>query len=75
MTEPSVDAVIDAVVLYLHRVDARLDEVYEARVILEQIAARLACDRLDEGDLATLRSFVAVDSLDFSERLLAASTM
>ena len=30
ITEPTIGAVIDAVVLYLHRVDARLDEIFEA---------------------------------------------
>src|SRR6202167_146413 len=46
VTEPTVDAVIDAVVLYLHRVDARLDEVFEARIALEEIASELAPERL-----------------------------
>jgi DNA-binding FadR family transcriptional regulator len=53
--EPTFGAVIDAVVLYLHRVDARLDEVFEARVILEGIACRLASERADEGDRAEFR--------------------
>ena len=38
ITEPTIGAVIDAVVLYLHRVDARLDEIFEARIILEEDA-------------------------------------
>src|ERR1700735_1282503 len=59
VTEPTVDAVIDAVVLYLHRVDARLDEVFEARIALEEIASELAPERLDERDLSELRTFVA----------------
>jgi DNA-binding FadR family transcriptional regulator len=50
--EPTVGAVIDAVVLYLHRVGATLDEVFEARVVLEEIACRLACDRAEETDRA-----------------------
>jgi DNA-binding FadR family transcriptional regulator len=57
VTEPTVGAVIDAVVLYLHRVDARLDEVFEARLVLEEIATELASRRLEENDLARLRSF------------------
>ena len=36
ITEPTVGAVTDAVVLYLHRVDATLDEIFEARIVLEQ---------------------------------------
>src|SRR3984893_16698345 len=38
ITEPTVDAVIDAVVLYLYRAEARLDEVFEARLVLGGIA-------------------------------------
>jgi DNA-binding FadR family transcriptional regulator len=57
VTEPTVDAVIDAVVLYLYRAEARLDEVFEARLVLEDIAAGLAPARLEEQDLARLRAF------------------
>ncbi len=57
ITEPTVGAVTDAVVLYLHRVDARLDEIFEARVILEEIACQLAAERIDEKDLLQLRHF------------------
>src|ERR1700744_1669776 len=57
VTEPTVDAVIDAVVLYLYRAEARLDELFEARLVLEDIAAALAPARPDEQDLATLRAF------------------
>jgi DNA-binding FadR family transcriptional regulator len=57
ITEPSMGAVTDAVVLYLHRVDARLDEIFEARIILEEIACQLACERTDENDMAQLRRF------------------
>ena len=58
ITEPTVGAVIDAVVLYLHRVDARLDEIFEARIILEDLACQLAAERTDENDLAELRRFL-----------------
>jgi len=57
VTEPTVDAVIDAVVLYLYRAEARLDELFEARLVLEDIATGLAPGRLEEQDLATLRAF------------------
>jgi DNA-binding FadR family transcriptional regulator len=62
ITEPTVEAVIDAVVFYLHRVDARLDEVFEARMVLEEIACDLASRRLEEADLILMRSFVDKDS-------------
>ena len=58
ITEPTVDAVIDAVVLYLYRVEARVDELFEARIAVEEIASELAPARLDEPDLARLRAFV-----------------
>jgi DNA-binding FadR family transcriptional regulator len=57
VTEPTVDAVIDAVVLYLYRAEARLDELFEARLVLEDIATGLAPARFEEQDLATLRVF------------------
>jgi DNA-binding FadR family transcriptional regulator len=62
ITEPTVDAVIDAVVLYLYRVEARVDELFEARIAVEEIASELAPARLDEQDLARLRAFVDAGS-------------
>jgi DNA-binding FadR family transcriptional regulator len=58
ITEPTVGAVIDAVVLYLHRADARLDELFEARIVLEEMACQLAAERTSESDLAALRQFI-----------------
>lgn len=58
VTEPSVDAIIDAAVLYLHRVNARLDEVFEARLVLEEIVTEIAPSRLDEADVTKLRQLV-----------------
>src|SRR6202789_4622443 len=57
VTEPTTDAVIDAVVLYLYRAEARLAELFGARLVLEDIAIGLASARLEEQDLATLRVF------------------
>ena len=54
ITEPTVGAVTDAVVLYLQRVDAGLDELYEARVVLEEIACGLASERTEPRDRAEL---------------------
>lgn len=56
VTEPTVDAIIDAAVLYLHRANTRLHEVFEARIVLEVIAAELATERLTEEDAAGLRA-------------------
>jgi DNA-binding FadR family transcriptional regulator len=58
VTEPAIDAILDASVLYLYRADARLDEVFEARLALEEMVAMLAPERVDEGDLANLRELV-----------------
>jgi DNA-binding FadR family transcriptional regulator len=57
VTEPTVDAVMDAVVLYLHRVDARLDEIFEARIVVEELTCQLAAERTEEDDLMSLRPF------------------
>ncbi|MGH9113518.1 MAG: FadR/GntR family transcriptional regulator [Acidimicrobiales bacterium] len=59
VTEPTVEAIIDAAVVYLHRVDARLDEVFVARLVLEEIVTDLAPDQLDEADLARVRALIA----------------
>lgn len=56
VTEPTVDAIIDAAVLYLHRANTRLEEVFEARIVLEVIAAELATERLTEEGAAGLRT-------------------
>jgi DNA-binding FadR family transcriptional regulator len=59
VTEPTVDAIIDAAVLYLHRASTRLEEVFEARIVLEEIAAELATKRLSERDASDLRALLA----------------
>ncbi len=66
VTEPTVDAVIGAVVLYLYRAEARLDELFEARIVLEEIVADLAPGRLDEEDLTRLRPFLRADHQDLN---------
>lgn len=72
VTEPSVEAVIAAVALYLYRVDASLDEVFEARITLEGIAGDLAARRLEENDLLHLRAFAegAASGVDSDPRAL-----
>src|SRR5580692_5214132 len=42
VTEPTVEAIIDAAALYLYRVHTSLDELFEARLILEEMVAELA---------------------------------
>lgn len=55
---PSVDSVTDAVSVYLFYVGAEVDEVFDARLALEEAAAELAPDRLEEPDIAALRRLV-----------------
>ena len=59
VTEPTVDAIIDAAVLYLHRASTPLHDVFEARIVLEEIAAELATVRLNKDDAAGLRELQA----------------
>ena len=59
VTEPTVDAIIDAAVLYLHRANTPLDEVFEARIVVEEVAAELAAARLTKHDAAGLRKLRA----------------
>jgi DNA-binding FadR family transcriptional regulator len=59
ITTPSVDAVADAVSVYLFYVGAEIDDVFEARLALEEAAAELAPARLEEGHIAALRELVA----------------
>lgn len=64
VTEPSIDAVTEAVVLHLHRVDAPLDEVVEARLVLEELAIRMAAERLNDDRRAALREFTEKTETD-----------
>jgi DNA-binding FadR family transcriptional regulator len=64
VTEPTIGGVKDAVVLYLHRVGATLDEVFETRTILEEIACELAAERTDEADLPALGRFADDQALE-----------
>src|SRR5262249_20136416 len=43
----------------LYRVEARLGELFEARIVLEEIVCELAPGRLEESDLGRLRAFGA----------------
>ena len=58
VVEPSVGSIIDAVLVYLSRINAELDDVFDARMILEEMVAGLAPSRLDEGHRAELLALV-----------------
>ena len=59
VTEPQVDAVVDAVVMYLAFVGVRVEEVFEARLVLEARVAELAPSRVTEADIIELRALAA----------------
>ena len=62
VTVPSVESVIQAVMVYLLYVGARFEEVFEARQALEQEAVSLAAARLGEEHLVELRDLVAAEA-------------
>jgi DNA-binding FadR family transcriptional regulator len=58
VTPPSVDSVTDAVSVYLFYIGAEIDEVFEARLALEEVATELAPLRVDEPQIEELRALV-----------------
>jgi DNA-binding FadR family transcriptional regulator len=56
--EPSVDAVIGPAVIHLLRAGATLDEIFDTRILLEELVAELATQRLTEEGLAIIRDAV-----------------
>ncbi|MDX1883341.1 FadR/GntR family transcriptional regulator [Mycolicibacterium sp. 120270] len=60
--EPDVDAVIGPAVIYLLRVGATLDEIFDTRILLEELVAELASQRVTESDITTIRSTVERES-------------
>lgn len=59
VTAPTVESVTDAVAVYLFYVGADVDEVFEARLLLEEVATELAPSRLTEEDVVILRELLA----------------
>ena len=59
VTPASVDAVLAAVDVYLFYADATVDEVFDARLVLEEVVAELAPQRLGEADVIELRELLA----------------
>lgn len=60
--EPDLDAVIGPAIIYLLRVDATLDEVFDTRILLEELAAEIAAQRVKEADVAAIRQTVELES-------------
>jgi DNA-binding FadR family transcriptional regulator len=77
---PSSDPVTDAVSVYLVYVGAEIDEVFEARLALEEAAVDLATARLDEQHRAELHALLTrersgdVDDLREMHHLVATMT-
>lgn len=58
VTAPTLESVMDAVAVYLYSAGAGVDEVFDARLVLEEVVAELAPSRLTEADVAALRELV-----------------
>jgi DNA-binding FadR family transcriptional regulator len=56
ITSPSLESVIDPVAVYLFYANARVGQVAEARIALEETVAELAPRRLSEDNISELRS-------------------
>ena len=61
VTAPSMDSVADAVSVYLFYVGAEIDEMFEARLAVEEAAAGLAPGRLGDAEADQLRDLVAAE--------------
>jgi len=53
--EPDIDTVISAIVLHLLRIDATLDEVIDARVVVEELVAEIVANRITEDAVHSIR--------------------
>ena len=54
---PSIDSILDALLVYLFYVGAETDEVFDVRLILEEASARLAAKRLTADGARRLDAF------------------
>jgi DNA-binding FadR family transcriptional regulator len=72
--EPDIDTVISAIVLHLMRVDATLDEVIDTRVVVEELVAEVASNRITEDAVYSIRETLREESTGQwpSDRLLHA---
>ncbi|MGV0836912.1 FadR/GntR family transcriptional regulator [Mycolicibacterium thermoresistibile] len=60
--EPDVDAVIGPAVIYLLRVGANLDEIFDTRIVLEELVAEIASQRAGEADIEQIRATLEQES-------------
>jgi DNA-binding FadR family transcriptional regulator len=61
VSAPDAGPATRAVVIYLEYLGTTIDELLDARVLLEPLAARLAAERVDEAGIARLRALGCVD--------------
>ncbi|GAB3005020.1 FadR/GntR family transcriptional regulator [Mycobacterium bourgelatii] len=59
---PDIDAVIGPAIIYLLRIGATLDEVADTRILLEELAAEIASQRVKESDIAGIRRTIERES-------------
>ncbi|OBF12021.1 FCD domain-containing protein [Mycobacterium sp. ACS4331] len=62
--EPDIEAVIGPAIIYLLRVDATLDEIFDTRILLEELAAEIASQRAGESDIPLLRATLEREAAD-----------
>ena len=73
---PSGDSAIDAATLYMYFVKATIDEVFEARIVIEGLIAELAPIRLGESDVPALRALLDAEGRDLvADRRLVHRTL
>lgn len=58
VTGPSFESALVAVAVYLYYVGASVDEVFDARLALEEVVAELTPSRLTEADVLALRELI-----------------
>lgn len=59
VTTPDAAPATRAMVIYLEYVGTTIDELFDARLLLEPLAAGLAAERVDEAEIAALRTALA----------------
>ena len=62
IVEPDIEGVIGPAVIYLLRVGATLDEVFDTRIALEELVAEIASQRAAEADIAVVRETLERES-------------
>lgn len=68
--EPDIDAVIGPAVIYLLRVGATLGEIFDTRILLEELVAEIASQRVNESDITAIRHTLECESIDADVRSL-----